>query len=155
MIEINEIKAMALAYGACDKVTSLNSIGDAISMLMTPQGREFALKTGFPTYQVWRDFQDSLGEDDPCEINGIIFLVDSVKTIVYTDCIAVGSSKMIVRAISPRKLIHIIAMHGAEVEIEASNYAVVSVTSINSTVTVKNDGTAIVSVEQSEKGGSQ
>ncbi len=155
MTGINDIKAMALAYGACNKVASLDSIGNALSLLMTPQGREFALKTGFPTYQVWREFQDSLKEDDPCEINGIIFLVDSVKTIVYTDCIAVGSSKMIVRTVSPRKLIHVIAMHGAEVEIEASNYAVVSVTSINSTVTVKNDGTAIVSVEQSEKGGSQ
>ncbi len=65
MTGINDIKAMALAYGACNKVASLDSIGNALSLLMTPQGREFALKTGFPTYQVWREFKDSIKEDYP------------------------------------------------------------------------------------------
>ncbi len=157
MTGIDDIKQTALALGACGKVESINSTGDAISLLMTPQGREFALKTGFPTYKMWKKFWDNLPEDAPTEINGIHFLVDSVKTIFRNDkdCIAVGISNIIVHAQNPKRLIHVIAMHGATVEIHASNYAVVNVTSINSTVTVKNDGTAIVTVEQSEKGGLQ
>lgn len=156
MISIIDIKNSALALGACNKVKSINSIEDAISLLLTPQGREFALKTGFPTYDIWKDYWNSLPEDDDCTRNGILFLVDSVKTILNNvDCIAVGISKLKVNAYGPNRIIHVIAMHGAEVEINASNYAVVTVTSINATVKITNDGTAKVTVEQSEKGGSQ
>ena len=157
MTGINDIKKYALALGACNKVESINSIGDAIALLMTPQGREFALKTGFPTYEIWRDLWDSLDEDSDPMINNTHLLVDTVKTELMTgkDCLAVGISKVKVNAYGPKRIIHVLAMHGAEVEINASNYAVVTVTSINATVKIINDGTAKVTVEQSEKGGSQ
>ncbi len=149
MTGINKIKAMALAYGACDTVVSLKSIADAISLLMTPQGREFALNTGFPTLEVWRKNKNEVNFT-PC-----VYLDTKNVFASNHDIVAIGDSEVTVTLSKPDKLYHIIAMHGATVEINASNYAVVTVTSINSTVTVKNDGTAIVTVEQSEKGGKQ
>lgn len=155
MTGINDIKEKALELGACDKVISITSISDAVKLLLTPQGREFALKTGFPTYEACRKVWDELPEDEDTQINGIHFLVDSVKTILHNeDCIAVGISNLLVDFNRPDRLHHVIAMHGAKVEVHASNYAVVTVTNIGSTVRISNDGTAHVIVEQSEKGGS-
>lgn len=154
MTGINEIKAIALAYGACEKVSSISSINEALSLLMTPQGREFALKTGFPSYDICRKVRDKLPEDEDTRINGIHVLVDTVKTILHNeDCIAVGITNLTVDFNRPDKLHHVIAMHGAKVEIHASNYAVVTVTNINGDVKITTDGTAKVTVEQSEKGG--
>lgn len=156
MTGINDIKKSAITLGACDKVEAINSIKEAVALLMTPQGREFALKTGYPTYDVCRKVWDELPEDEDTRINGIHFLVDSVKTILHNeDCIAVGISNLIVDFNRPDRLYHVIAMHGAKVEIYASNYAVVTVTSINAETIIHNDGTAKVSVEKSEKGGRQ
>ena len=156
MTGIEEIKKSALALGACGKVESINSIEEAVKLLMTPQGREFAVKTGFPTPETWREVWDEMSDDEEPLINGIYILVDSVKAILHNeDCIAVGGSKLAIDFNKPDRLHHIIAMHGAEVEIKVSNYAVVTVTSINAAVKIINDGTALVTMEQSEKGGSQ
>ncbi len=150
MIGINDIKKSALALGACKKINDVRTVGDAINLLQTPQGLEFALKTGFPSLEMWR-------ETACCVYLPEIVLLDMEEdnSCENDDCIIVGDTTLIASYNKPDKLHHIIAMHGSTVEINASNYAVVSVTSINSTVTVKNDGTAIVTVEQSEKGGSQ
>ena len=153
MTGIEEIKKSALALGACGKVESINSIEEAVKLLMTPQGREFAVKTGFPTLDTWQEVWDKMPEDEEPRISGVYILVDSVKAILHNeDCIVVGKSKLSVDFNKPDKLHYIIAMHGATVEINASNYAVVTVSSINATVKINNDGTAIVTVEQSEKG---
>ena len=154
MTGIDDIKAMALAYGACNKVLGITSIKEAVELLMTPQGREFAVKNGFPTLDTWQEVWDKMPEDEEPRLSGIYILVDSVKAILHNeDCIVVGKSTLSVEFNKPDKLHYIIAMHGATVEIKASNYAVVTVTSINATVRIINDGTAKVTVEQSEKGG--
>ncbi len=148
MTGINDIKKSALALGACDKINGVHSIRDAMSLLMTPQGREFTLKTGYPSLETWRSVADQIWMVD--------VLVDCGEADA-SDCdfIAVGKSRVKASFSEPKQLYHIIAMHGADIEIEANNYAVVLVTSINSTVAVKNDSTAIVTVEQFEKGGNK
>lgn len=150
MTEINDIKKSALTHGACDKINDVRTVADAINLLQTPQGREFALKTGFPTLEDWRSVAD--------RINMVDVFVDCGEVEV-SDCdfIAVGNSRVKASFSSPKQLYHIITMHGAEVLIEANNYAVVNVTLINSTARqdMRNDGTAIVTIEQSEKGGNQ
>lgn len=149
MTGINEIKAMALAYGACDMVEAISSIKEAVALLMTPQGREFTLKTGFPTLEVWRN-----NANQAKEIQEIYLDLKNVLVINH-DCVCIGDSIISVEIDNPDKLYHVIAMHDARVEIHASNYAVVTVTNINANVTIVNDGTAKVTVDQSEKGGSQ
>ena len=147
---IENIKRSAIGLGACNKVDSVNSIGDALALLMTPQGREFALKTGFPTLEIWRK--------NPYEVDRSEMVLLDMGLDNYSeneDYIVVGDTFLEATFDRPDKLYHIIAMHGAEVEIKASDYAVVTVTNINSTVRISNDGTAIVTVEQTEKGGSR
>ena len=146
---IDDIKELARTYGACNKVESINSIADAVGLLLTPQGREFALKTGFPTYEVWREVWDLLPADEEPRINGIHILVDSVRMIMHNeDAIVVGLSKLLVDFNRPDKLHHVIAMHGAEVEIQASNHSVITVTNVGAKVSVINDGSAIVNIEK-------
>lgn len=146
MTGIEDIKKSALELGACNKVESINSIKDAIDLLMTPQGREFAIKTGFPSIELWRTTANHILLPD------CVFLDEDKQGVDESDVVIVGESNVSIIANKPISLYHIIAMHGAKVEINASNYAVVTVTSINSTVKIINDGTAKVDVEQSEKG---
>ncbi len=140
MTGINEIKRAALLLGACGMIKGAASIKEAVGLLQTPQGREFALKTGFPSLELWREHG--------VEVKDMVFLDRGRVSVSGRDAIAIGRTRMEASFSSPDKLYHIIAMHGATVEITASNYAVVSVTSINSTVRVKNDGTAIINIEQ-------
>ena len=149
MMGIDDIQKSALSLGACDLVKFLNSIEDAVELLMTPQGREFALKTGFPTLEVWRANAEKVNATPR------VFLDTLNVNVGNHDCVAIGNTKLHVNLNGVDQLYHVIAMHGAEVEINASNYAVVTVTSIKATVRITNDGTANVTVEQSEKGGSQ
>ncbi|MDE7440645.1 MAG: hypothetical protein K2M69_00555 [Muribaculaceae bacterium] len=149
MTGINFIKETAHNLGACGRMDSINSVNEAVELFMSPQGREFALKTGFPTYEIWRSFYDSLDEDAEPRINDIYILVDSVKTILHNqECIVIGNSNITIDYSDQKRLYHVIAMHGAAVEIHASDYAVVTVTNIKSTVKIINDGTAEVTVEQ-------
>lgn len=146
---INDIKKYALALGACNKINGILTIKDAITLLMTPQGREFALKTGFPSIELWRSTACNIFLPDN------VILDDDKHGADESDLVIIGESFVSVIADNPVNLYHIMAMHGAEVEVKATNYAVVTVTNINSTVRISNDGTAKVTVEQSEKGGSQ
>lgn len=150
MIAINEIKAIALAYGACSKVSGITSIKDAIELLMTPQGREFAVKSGFPTLEMCRECAT--------EMNSIQKVyVDTVNVYVNGhDILAIGNTEVIAKYSEPDKLYKVVAMHGAKVNILATNYAVVTVSSYDSEVVVEDDGTALVFVEESKgEGGSQ
>lgn len=149
MTGIENIKEAALALGACGKVESINSISDAIALLMTPQGREFSLRTGFPSLDVWRHNADGA--------NAIPSVYLDTKNVFVSnhDLIAVGDSEVCATLKGADRLYHVVAMHGAKVGINASNYSVVTVTNINAEVKISNDGTAHVEVEQSEEGGSQ
>ncbi len=141
MTVIDNIKKTVLALGGCQKATALNSIEDAVNLFMTPQGREFAMRTGFPTIQVWR------------ENAGAIFTmpwiyIDAGNVVASKcDCIAVGDTSLTVSVSGTEKLVHVIAMHGAEVKIDARNYAVVTLTLVGGTFELFNDGTCKISME--------
>ena len=147
MIGINDIKKSALALGACNKVESIKSVSDAVDLLMTPQGREFAIKSGYPTLPVWE------ANEMEAVATGKVLINAGLVVSSDPDIVVVGSSTVKYLADSPDYLHHVIAMHGAKVIVDARNYAVVSVTAIDATVEVSNDSTAKVTVEQSEKGG--
>lgn len=162
MTEINDIKETAFNLGACDKVESINSINDAVELLLTPQGREFALKTGYPSIDVWRANKEKLNDWKKNNSNPLYDSQSKIAVIDESPCrgnnldmIVVGNTKYTAIFDNPYRLYHIIAMHGAKVEIKASNYVVVTVTNINAETIIHNDGTAHVVVEQSEKGGHQ
>ncbi len=114
MTGINDIKKSALALGACDKINDVRTIADAINLLQTPQGREFALKTGFPTLKEWRSVADRIDMVD-------VFVDCREAEVADCDFIAVGNSQVKASFSDPNQLYHIIAMHGADIEIEANN----------------------------------
>lgn len=142
MMGIDNIKKSALAFGACEKVNDVRTIKDGIQLLQTPQGREFAMKTGYPSLETWRENADSIDMLD-------VFLDCGEAEVKDCDFIAVGDCRIKASFSAPDQLYHVIAMHGAEVLIEAKNYAVLIATNIESKMDISNDGTAIVNVEQS------
>ena len=149
MTGIEEIKKSAHALGACGKVESINSIEEAVKLLMTPQGREFAVKTGFPPLETWR--KESGEIDKIPEV-----LLDTPKcTVNGRDLIAVGNTELTATYTEPDRLHHITVMHGARVTVVAKNYAVVTVSSYDAEVKVKDDGKALVYVEEAKKKGEQ
>lgn len=146
---IDNIKRSAAELGACRKLDPVEYVGDAIALLMTPQGREFALKTGFPDLQVWRANREAARD-------AIGVYLDTHNVFASNhDVVAVGDSVVSLEVSGTQRLYHVLAMHGAQVEINASDYAVVTITNIGATVRIHNDGTAKVTVEQSEKGGTK
>ena len=149
MTGINDIKAMALAYGACSKVLGITSIKEAVELLMTPQGREFAVKSGFPTLQMCRECSFELSRIPR------VLLDTSSPMICGQDLLAIGDTKVTAVFSEPDRLHCIVAMHGAKVTVKATNYAVVTVSSYNSEVVTETDGTALVYVEESGKKGGE
>lgn len=146
MIGIDEIKNAARGLGACARLDGVTTVSEAVNLLQTPQGREFAMRTGYPSLDVWRENADSINLSD-------VFIDCGEAKIVDGNFIAVGNSRIYASFSEPKQLCHILAMHGAEVLVEAKNYAVVTVTNINAKIKISNDGTAIVNVEQSRIGG--
>lgn len=143
MIGINDIKTDARRLGACGMINGLASIREAVNLLMTPQGREFALKTGFPSLEIWRNnmeeissFADVLLDKGNCSVSNC-------------DFVAVGDSDVNASFSGVGQLYHVVAMHGAKVRVKASNYAVITVTSVSSSVEISNeDNTAFINIEQ-------
>lgn len=140
---IEEIRNQALGLGACDKAKDIGSVKEAVDMLLTPQGREFAMKTGFPTLDAWR------ANARDVKALGYVFLDSGKASWFNQDLIAVGNTDFELTLNGSGRLYKVIAMHGAKVTVTAKEYAVATVTSIDATVEVINeDGTAVITQEK-------
>lgn len=131
----------------CAMIDDVESLEDAFHLLMSPQGREFALLTGFPTLADLRSVRERLEK-----IGGVY--IDSGKAeIADTDCIlAAGNTELGVELSGTQRLWHIVALHGAKVRLRAGKDAVVSVAvAADAEVAVINDGTAVVNIERSRR----
>ena len=135
---LQQIINSARGRGACEAVEGMITFRDAIGLLLSPQGREFALLTGFPWISTWRENAseiDRFGE-------------------IYLDCgrcravMAVGDTPMEITLHGTARLYHIMAMHGAHVALHAGNHAVVTVTEAGGTIEIHNDGTAAITIEK-------
>lgn len=141
---LRDILDMARRFKACGKADGITDIRNAVDTLLSPQGREFAMNTGYPTLDALRSVADEIKDD------ARVF-VDRGK--VYTDSydsIAAGNTELTIDASGTERLYHVIAMHGAKVNVNASRYAVVSVTAVDAEVVIDSDGTAYVSEERKE-----
>ncbi len=140
--EIEKIMNDAISLNACRKVLEIDSMEKAIFILLSPQGREFALRTGFPDVKTFRD-----NIEEVSKVDGVF--VDQSGNILNHDCVAVGESHVEVWAEGAEKLIHVMAMHGAKVTLYANDYAVCTITEVNGgTVEIINDGTAVINIER-------
>lgn len=139
---VNKIVKVAQRYKACAKALEIDSIESAISVLLSPQGREFAINTKYPLIEVFRD-NKSAAEG----LSNVIIDSSAVITDIH-DMVVAGNSEITFIASGTKALYHIIAMHGAKVTIKASNYAVVTATKINAEIECINDGTALIKIEE-------
>lgn len=139
---VEDIISTAKRLHACGTLSQITDLKSAIEVLLTPQGREFALNTHYPTLQIFRENkEDFKGFDN-------VFVDSGAVVSDCRDIVAVGDSDVVVYAIDPKSLYHIVVMHGATVRIDARNYAVVTVTSVNGNVESSTDGTAIIKIEE-------
>lgn len=142
MTGIRAIIGKARRYGACRAADGIYTASDAISILLTAQGREFAMNTSFPGAMEFRGMKAELQDD------GRVFIDSGETTCNRQDAVAVGDSVLDYIADRPDELYHIVVMHGAKVRIRASRYAVVTATNIGGEIIIENDGTALINIEQ-------
>lgn len=139
---ISNIMAGAVKRGACAAAEGVTTFREAVELLLSPQGREFAMRTGYPWISTWRENAD---EADRCA--GVYLDCGSCRA-VNADCVAVGRTEMALTLHGAERLYRVVAMHGARVRLNAGGYAVATVTEAGGTVEVVNDGTAIITIER-------
>lgn len=140
--DIEKILNTASRYNACDVISGIDNMEDAISTLLSPQGREFALNTGYPNIETFRENIEA-----GSKIPGVF--IDSGKTLASNiDCVAVGDTDLTASFSGTDRLYHVIAMYGANVRVDARKYAVVTVTEIGGKAGITGDGTAAINIEK-------
>lgn len=144
MKTIHDIINSAKEYKACEIADGISSPHEAITALLSPQGREFALNTSFPHVDDFKAIESDLLKDSR------VFLNSGVVSCRQYKAVAIGDTTLDFVAYKPTALYHIMAMHGAKVTIKASRYAVVTATNIGGSIEVINDGTAVVNIEESK-----
>lgn len=138
MTSIEKIKAQARSLDGCAKVEEIKDCESAIKILFSPQGREFAVKNAFPSLETFRGI-DGLDE------YGVFVDRGEIQCSDRYDMAFVGNCKATIKADKNAHLYHILVCYGAECLIEASKYAVVTVSKIGEcAVNIVNDGTARV-----------
>lgn len=123
-----EIKKFALEQGACELIHEANSIAELVSLMGTPQGREFCAKHSMPTIEMLYEHKAELAAMNVYVDAGIIE-VEDIDNLVLA-----GATNATVRYKSTDKPYHIMVMHGASAEITAYGYSVCQVTNINGRV---------------------
>lgn len=129
-------------FKACCLTNSISDANQAITTFLSPQGREFALNTGYPRLEDIRNTSDIWMNDRR------IHLDSGNVTVGDYDSIAAGDTSLTLIADKPSKLYHVMAIHGARVTVKASEYAVVTATNVCGTIEVVNDGTAVINIEK-------
>lgn len=139
---MEELKKYLNGLGACSLKGDVDSLESAVRMMFTPQGREFCIKTGFPTLDFLRKHKDKL-------VSNRTMLIDMMsKAIDEHEICAAGDSVVTLYADKPDAIYKAIALHGATIIVRASRYAVVTATEIGGEIYVVNDGTAKVTIER-------
>lgn len=123
-----EIKEMALGFGACELIEPADSIASLIALMNTPQGREFCKKHSFPTLDVLRQHKAELGALNVFIDAGKIAVDDEDNVIVA------GNTDAVLRYTSTDKPYHAIVMHGAKAKVVAYGYSLCQVVNIGGEV---------------------
>lgn len=140
---MEELKKYLDGLGACSLKGEVDSLESAVRMMFTPQGREFCIKTGFPTLDFLRKHKEKLNA-----IPGIYIDTGLVRTHDEHEVLVAGDSAVTFCADKPDAIYKVIVMHGATACIRASGYAVATCAEIKGDVMCQNDGTAKITIER-------
>ncbi len=141
---LNFIKQEALKRGACNSLKSIKTLEGIIKLLFSSQGREFCQRTYYPSLDHLQEFKHVYSE-----LPGVYIDAGEVVSSDTLSLVA-GDTGLMLKCETPTYLFKTIVMHGASVKIQASNYAVVTVTNIGGHVEVDADDTCIISIEEEE-----
>ena len=120
--------------GACARIDDVQSIESLAELMYSPQGREFCEKTKFLRVDRLNDIAD-----DAEKYN---VYIDKRNVITTSHKATFIGSKGRVLCSGTDAVYNIIIADNSHVEIVATNYAVVMVTSINGTYNITKDNTA-------------
>lgn len=139
---MKELNRYLVSLKACERYSNISTHKEAKEALLSPQGREFLLKSGFPTLSYLRDNKDEFNQFEGVFIDAGVVATDSHEVIVA------GETNLTIHAKKPEKLYKIVNLYGGVVNLYASEYAVVTLLEKEATTLIENDGTAIIRIEK-------
>ena len=145
---MEELKKYLNGLGACSLKGEVDSLESAVRMMFTPQGREFCIKTGFPTLDFLRKHKEELNAIPGVFIdcgNVTLHSLDSQ----YPNLLISGLTRASIHISKPIHLHKIIVAHNANLDLLAEDFAVVTITEIGDVQTeISNVGTAKITIEK-------
>lgn len=145
---MEELKKYLNGLGACDLKGEVDSLESAVRMMFTPQGREFCIKTGFPTLEFLRKHKEELNAIPGVFIDCGNITLNSLDGN-YPNLLFAGETRAFLRLSKPTTLHKIIVAHNAKFRLRAQAFAVATITKIGDAETeIFNDGTAKVIIEK-------
>lgn len=145
---MEELRRYLNGLGACNMKLDIDSLESAIRMMFTPQGREFCVKTGFPTIEFLRKHKERLNTIPGVFIDCWNISLHSLNS-KYPNLLISGLTRASIHITKPIHLHKIIVAHKAKLTLNANDYAVVTITKIgDAEIEIINDGTAKVTIER-------
>lgn len=129
-MEVKDLYKQAKGLGVCSMFTGNETIEELLELFATPQGLEFYQKRGFPTIDILRKFKGFRAENAGVYIDAeeitlhgkerVILVGNTVAKLTYDDMATQRNN--------------VTVMHGASVNVVASNWAVVFTSNLGGTI---------------------
>lgn len=137
MIEVKDILNKAIGLGACSQSSKATDWKSLVWLFFSPQGCEFCKSINYPSLEMFRSMKGNV------ESFGV-HIEENVKAVNEDKAIIGGTAELTFQGTD--KAYKVIIMHGGNVRIKISNYAVVRIENISGYYEIINDGTGKVLV---------
>lgn len=135
MIEVKDILNKAIGLGACSQSSKATDWKSLVWLFFSPQGCEFCKSINYPSLGMFRSMKGNV------ESFGV-HIEENVKAVNEDKAIIGGTAELTFQGTD--KAYKVIIMHGGNVRIKISNYAVVRIENISGYYEIINDGTGKV-----------
>nr|DAQ62673.1 MAG TPA: DnaJ-like protein [Caudoviricetes sp.] len=135
MIEVKDILNKAIGLGACSQSSKATDWKSLVWLFFSPQGCEFCKRINYPSLEMFRSMKGNV------ESFGV-HIEENVKAVNEDKAIIGGTAELTFQGTD--KAYKVIIMHGGNVRIKISNYAVVRIENISGYYEIINDGTGKV-----------
>lgn len=135
MIEVKDILNKAIGLGACSQSSKATDWKSLVWLFFSPQGCEFCKSINYPSLEMFRSMKGNV------ESFGV-HIEENMKAVNEDKAIIGGTAELTFQGTD--KAYKVIIMHGGNVRIKISNYAVVRIENISGYYEIINDGTGKV-----------
>ena len=133
MIEVKDILNKAIGLGACSQSSKATDWKSLVWLFFSPQGCEFCKRINYPSLEMFRSMKGNV------ESFGV-HIEENVKAVNEDKAIIGGTAELTFQGTDKAYKV----MHGGNVRIKISNYAVVRIENISGYYEIINDGTGKV-----------